>query len=147
METLSATILAKLLSKKRGTYTRIGIRSKVKGTAKATADNAAITKFTQTTVRIGVNYSHIKGVVPKGRLNSWYHWEIPNLVAVHNETAAKYINFATTAHSNSKVGWLLNGNVTTTDELIELGYLTPAMAKKSSSPVITVALDNIYMVK
>lgn len=140
-------ILTKLLTKKKGTYVRFSMKSTVEGTALARKSAAYITKFTTTTARIGVNYANIKGVMPKGTLNKWYHWEVPNVVAVHNETGKKYISFATTPHSNTETMWVLNGEEVKAEDLVEMGFLTPAMAAKHHTPIIHVALNNIYRVK
>ena len=140
-------ILEKLLAKRRGSYVRFSMKTHVDGTAKAKAAGANIDKFTTTTARIGVRYASIKGVVPSGRGADWFHWEVPNVVLVHNDTNVRYINFATTPNSNTKTIWTLDGEVVTPEELVEKGYLTNSMAAPKHSPIMRVTLSNIYRVK
>lgn len=98
-----------LSSKRKGQLIRIQYKTFPKLAAQAERQGIQVMKITETTVRWGVNYSHIAAAIAEqekrknnGHLfRPWWHWDIPNVIQKHNTKGTKYFAVYTIPRNNN----------------------------------------------
>ena len=149
---------------KNGAMTRLCYRSDVPVKAEYKKQGVRIIKVTETTVRFGVEYSHIHEVVsilkertdeqkdaPK-RANNW-QWIIKNKIKHNTNTNEDYVYFATAKIPNTKSKYIVvdaNGEVNSyTGEKahnVVSEYAINSYGKGAAQPVRTVKVGNIIRI-
>ena len=132
-----------------GRFFRISYRSELPLKAEYKKQGVKIVKYTTTTTRTGVQYSHIKGVVPSenSKYTSYYAWIVRNKIKRNINSGKDYVQLAPIwKGSNKKTSlYLTNSNGTrkiSDDEIKE--YVIPSYFSKGEAPkVISVSLDNV----
>lgn len=151
-----------LSSKKRGQLIRIQYQTFPKLTAEAERMKVRVVKFTETTVRWGINYSNIAAVIAEKERKAkqvsfykpWWHWAVPNVIQQHNSKPSKYFAVYTIPqNANVKVDYFIiynNGcceQVSKQDlqnrKLVQDSYWAP----KEAPIMYSISLENIIRIK
>ena len=141
-----------------GRMVRIGYRTEIPLRAEFKKSGMIAYKLSETTVRVGVNYEHIRSVqVAKalGELSGGYqktsHWVIPNRVLVHNENNTHYLSVASIPNAATKTKYILI-DMTGKEMEVDKQYLVPLATKafstvSGSKPAkYNVRFENIYRI-
>ena len=147
-------VLKAVDSIKKGSFTRIVYSSEPTLSAAGKKAGVNVTKFTEKTVRIGVKYANMQAVKdtdaartePKKEVTPWYHWEIEDILAKHNNKDAYYLAFSYVNEGhNTRTQYFLNGVEVTKEELRESGYVIPSYFKEDKDLPVTqrINIDNI----
>lgn len=137
---------------KKGTYCKITYQSTDLANAAAKKAGMVVSKTTQATCRIGINYANIASVkakaeiaAPKVEFKPWWHHSKENdCIAVHNVSGKEYLQIFASPNK-SKVKYALNGIDTTKDWLLSAGYVNASKVNPSGDKpvVMLIPLDNI----
>lgn len=154
------TVVKAVKEVKNGTMVRVSYTSDVK-LKKAFRDlGCRVTKIVDTTVRLGVNYSHIKQVIENGsnsdtvesnkRANN-YSWVVPNKIKYNSNTDEYYLQFATVKnHNNIKVKYIVAdecGGTTISDSMDSLPTEMFCATGSGNMPIVqTVKVKNILKI-
>ncbi len=119
METLKA--FETFMGIPAGRFFRITYKTEPKKTASGKYEQ--IVKTVSKTVRTGVRYSHISGVVMSedNKRTPWYTWVVPNRIARSNKDGTLYFAIMPTVGSNTKVKWSMNGREVSANDVF--GYV------------------------
>lgn len=163
MNTLSKNeVLKAMFNYKNGTFVRVAYKSDVPVKAQFKHEGYKVSKITETTARLGVQYGHIHTVVERRKLEEGkekkertnnYTWEIPNSMAFNSNTNKEYLTLANVPHGhNTKRKYVVekpNGDVYTTDnldsekELIQDSYFN---RKGNGNEIKYVSLENVVRI-
>lgn len=160
-------IIREAIACPNGRFIRVGYSKELKMNKDWEALGYRAYKFTETTVRLGVNYGNIAtvkarkeaeaeaGVVKKPRANN-YTWVVPHKVKYNSKTGKTYLQVAScNGGHNTKNKFLVydgyNHTWHTFDktewELSEFYMMVDAKSREKSSnkpEVFTITFDNIY---
>lgn len=100
---------------KKGTYVRIGYRTELPVKAELKKQGCRVYKYTETTVRLGVNYGKISTVIArnakenilKNKPNN-YEWAVKDLIKHNTNTGKDYLFVAVTGKSGSNTKEMYN---------------------------------------
>lgn len=147
--------IAKLGNYRKGSFIRIGWRSEI-GSKAAEKLGIKVTKESEATVRLGVNYSHLKKVREKlslreenGRVPWFQHSGIFNLFVEHKKDNNKqYLQVFPIGHNgNPRVRYFINGVPITKEELQKTGYCNEStFAPKGDTVVFNIPVENIRFI-
>lgn len=149
-------IKARLDAYRKGTLIRCGWRSDISNAA-ARKQGVVVTKESEATVRLGINYSNIKAVkmarAEKGDIPStrrvWFrHLEdIPAIIEHLENTEKKYLcMYPIAGGGNPRVKYFINGEETTKEALMLSGYVNASEWNKSETAMFTIPLENVRFV-
>lgn len=147
---------------KNGVMTRLCYRSDVPVKAEYRKQGVRIIKVTETTVRFGVEYSHIHEVASSiverhnenkpAKANNW-SWIVKNKIKYNSNTDDYYVYFATTKIPNTKSKYIIvnaeedvfvGGKEELSDVLHE--YVINSYWNSVAQPVRTVKVGNIIRI-
>lgn len=151
-----------LQNKKKGQLIRIQYQTFPKLTAQTEKEGIKVVKITETTVRWGVNYSHIAAVIAERERSSnnggiykpWWHWSVPNVIQQHNSKDTQYFAVYTIPkNSNCRVSYFIVSptgrceQVTKQDlqnrQLVQNSY----WSQKDAPTMMSISLENIIHIK
>lgn len=148
-------LIQKIRNIKKGTFVKIYYKSEVPLTAAAKREGNSVIKLTEKLVRLGVDYTHIARVVaeealrttPKKERAPWCHWEIPHILAKHNNKDDYYLSVATVTGHSGKSIYLINGELSTSQDVADCGYVLPSYFNAHEAPVVqTININNIIKI-
>ena len=131
---------------RNGSFVRITYLSDPPLKASAKKRGIVVQKKTETTSRFGCKYANLPGVEVKGAYD--YAHSDDGIIYVNKKSGVEYLQLAPIhANMSTKVQWLLNGKVTSKEDVLE--YIQPSYFNRKSedSPVIRVKLENIIRIK
>lgn len=130
---------------KAGTFFRLKYETELPVKAVYRDLGIKITKNNEVTVRTGVKYANIDGVVPKySQRENNYEWIIPHRISHNNKTGKDYLNVATCKHNaNPHTIYKINGNEISKEDLIQRGYLIDSYWKNKDTKVMVIDLNHI----
>lgn len=141
-------LINKIKSIPNGRFFRITYMTEPKLSADAKRNGVEVLKITEKTVRTGVEYRHIRGVVAAGVENQWGHSVVKNKVIKHNTKDSYYLSVAPIRRGgNTKTTWLVNGIERTEQEVKDSGYVLDSYWKSSSPVVQLINFDHVLGVK
>ena len=126
---------------KKGTFVRIVYRTELPLCAAAKKSGHVIIKETEKVVRIGVDYKNIARVkeaesartAPKRERSAWCHWEIPHVLAKHNNRDDYYLSVATVEGNghHTKNSYFIDGTQVTRSDVENSNYVLPSYFNQS----------------
>lgn len=149
-------IKVKLNTYQRGRLIRCGWKSSIESAA-ARKQGIVVTKESEATVRLDINYSNIKSVklarAEKGDTaptrKIWFrHLEdVPAIIEHLNDTEKKYLcMYPITRGGNPRVKYFINGVEATKEEVQASGYVNASEWNKSETAMFTIPLENVRFV-
>lgn len=147
--------ITKLGNYKKGSFIRIGWKSEI-GSKASEKLGIKVTKESEATVRLGVNYSHLKKVQEKVSLKEgneripWFQRSgIFNLFIEHKKDINKqYLQvFPIGRNGNPRVHYFVNGVPITKEKLQKTGYCNEStFAPKEDKIVFNIPVENIRFI-
>ena len=143
-----------------GSFFRLAYKSDVPLKAEFKKSGCTITKVTEKTCRLGVNYLHIGTVInrretegePTRKVTNNYEWIIPNRIAYNTNTGKKYISIATAKKSATRTKYIITDakmNVKTVDKLNDIDkemIIDSYFRNSTPTEVQKICLDNILSI-
>lgn len=158
------TILEEISKIGNGQIFRLGYRTELPVKAEYRNNGMKITKFTESSVRIGVNYSHIARVIEKraqleqevfSTRKSNYTWLIKNRVRHNSNTKKDYLYVSTfNKGHNTTTKYIIScpkeGIFVTADNIEDTPYknciINSYFTKKETPEVKNISFENIYKI-
>lgn len=147
--------IAKLGNYRKGSFIRIGWKSEIgnKATEKL---GIKVTKESEATVRLGVNYSHLKKVKEKASATQennripWFRRSaLSTLFIEHKKDASKqYLQvFPIGYNGNTRVRYFVNGALISKEDLQKTGYCNEStFTPKGDVVVFNIPVENIRFI-
>ena len=143
-----------------GSFFRLAYKSDVPLRAEFKKSGCSITKITEKTCRLGVNYSNIAAVIskretegePTRKVTNNYEWIIPNRIAYNTNTGKKYISIANAKKAATRVKYIVTDdkmNVKTIENLgdFEKEMIIGSYFRNGEVPEVQkICLDNILSI-
>lgn len=142
---------------KSGRLIRCGWQSDI-GNARSRKEGVVITKQSEATVRLGINYSNIKAVklarAEKGEevvstKRVWFRHveDVPAIVQHLDNAEKKYLcMYPISKGGNPRVKYFLNGKEISREALQATGYVNPSEWNKTATNMFTIPLENINFI-
>lgn len=143
-----------------GSFFRLAYKSDVPLKAEFKNSGCAITKVTEKTCRLGVNYLNIGTVInrkavegePTRKVTNNYEWIIPNRIAYNSNTGKKYLSIATAKKAATRTKYIITDakmNVKTVDRLDDVDkemIINSYFRESTPTEVQKICLDNILSI-
>lgn len=150
-------VVTKLQNYNPGVFVRCGWQSNI-GNARSRKEGVVITKESEATVRLGINYSNIKAVKQaraeqteentKPRKIWFRHLEDAPAIIQHLEDEnKKYLcMYPISKGGYPKVKYFLNGKEISKEALMLTGYVNPSEWNKSETNMFSIPLENLRFI-
>lgn len=155
------SVIEAIKNYRKGTFVKVGWKSDL-ANASAKKQGIVVEKYSEATVRLGINYNNIKkvqlkkaeqaesGVETKSAIIWFKHsQDVPCLIEHLKDENKKYLQIFTGPKTKTKVQYFINGQEVTKQEVEDSGYALASKLQGSKEEIVTfnIPVENLRFIK